>query len=416
MTNQPRKRRVMTKARLDEISLVDRPAQADAKIVLRKRDESMEKDMLGASGGHVPVPLGSKGKKCKNCNKPAHQGECVEKAIRHHPAGSPRGGQFMAGDGGGSTHGGRIEADTQSGMFTAVSTNGQKKLFGSKQEAHRWLSDSARKDPLLFGPKPKNSGHALGKSATKSFADRVKKNYDESNPADSAILSTAGETHEMITQEQFDALQKRCEYLERALELNDAERGHCLSLSQTEQDGFLGMTKAQRTAEMARVDGLNPVVFTDSNGQTFRKNDDPRMVALAKQADDSRKEAVEVRKQAKLERIAKRTGEIGHLPAAKPEDRTLLVEAIEALPDDKRETAFAVLKSIDSAWAKAFQKAGTSAGADESADSMSKVEAIAKNLREKDTKLTEAQAFTKALETPEGRAAYQAHLESRTAR
>lgn len=37
--SQPKKRRVMVKARLTEISAVDKPAQEEARMVLRKRDE-----------------------------------------------------------------------------------------------------------------------------------------------------------------------------------------------------------------------------------------------------------------------------------------------------------------------------------------------------------------------------------------
>lgn len=40
--SKPKKRRIMVKARLTEISAVDKPAQADARMVLRKRDEQQQ--------------------------------------------------------------------------------------------------------------------------------------------------------------------------------------------------------------------------------------------------------------------------------------------------------------------------------------------------------------------------------------
>jgi hypothetical protein len=42
MSKPNKKRRIMVKARLTEISAVDKPAQADARMVLRKRDEQQQ--------------------------------------------------------------------------------------------------------------------------------------------------------------------------------------------------------------------------------------------------------------------------------------------------------------------------------------------------------------------------------------
>ena len=201
MTN---KKRIMVKAKLLEISAVDRPAQPDAKAVLRKRD-----------------------------------GERFEK-LKPSPGESLK--DFMA----------RFMADEK--MKTEYPDNKQRVAVAMSQ-----------------------------------FKQKTKKSIsDELTPAGSEDNQTPAGTEDM-TQEQIVALQKRAERAEKALSLSTAERELFNKMDASKQDLFLSLSPEGRATELAKAADSNPVVYTDSKGRQFRKNDDNRLVELAKDADEARR-------------------------------------------------------------------------------------------------------------------------------
>jgi len=231
-------------------------------------------------------------------------------------------------------------------------------------------------------------------------------------PAGDSANNSAGDQTLQMTPEQILALQKRAERAEKALKLNPAEREIFLAKSETDQDAFLLLDEASRLVEVQKAASSNPVVFTDSRGRQFRKNDDPRMVELAKDADEDRKARLNAERLAKMERVSKKAAELAHLPGESA-DHVLLVEAVEKLEADQQGKVYELLSKLDAEWAKAFAKVGTTAApSNERSKPEAKIESLAKALREKNPKLTEAQAWVEAMQSPEGREAYSAHIQS----
>lgn len=221
----------------------------------------------------------------------------------------------------------------------------------------------------------------------------------------------AGQTN--MTEQEILALRKRAERAEAIASLSVAERELFSKMNGAQQDEFLTQSPSQRFDTVQKAANANPVVYTDKKGREFRKNDDPRLVELAKDADESRARQEASEKLQKMERIAKRAGELSHLPG-KPEERTLLVEAIEKMDATQQDTLLAMLKNVDTQFAKAFETAGTrNSPAPTGGTAEAQLEALAKSVRDKEPKLTEVQAYTKALESAEGKVLYAKHLEER---
>lgn len=276
--------------------------------------------------------------------------------------------------------------------------------------AKRRIMVKAKLDEISAVDKPAQPDAKMVLRKRHDGEEPINKNSDESSPADSSAPNHAGESQSIMTPEQILALQKRVERAEKALKLNAAEREVFLAKSETEQDAFLQLDASLRLIEVQKAASSNPVVYTDGKGREFRKNDDPRMVELAKDADESRKERALADGRARLERVAKRAAELKHLPG-EPANHVLLIEAVEKLDSaEQQDKALSVLKSLDADFAKAFERKGTTAAPVATSTAETKIEAIAKSLREKNPKLTEAQAYSEAMKTPEGQAAYAEHI------
>jgi hypothetical protein len=113
-----------------------------------------------------------------------------------------------------------------------------------------------------------------------------------------------------------------------------------------------------RRARVAQAVGENPVVYTSEGGEFFRKNDDPRIVAMAKRADEQTRIARSDREALVLERLEKRAGELNHLPESKPGVKVALLKAIDGIADkDLRDGALALVKAGNENLAGAFAPA-----------------------------------------------------------
>lgn len=240
------------------------------------------------------------------------------------------------------------------------------------------------------------------------LAEALSKGLDNSgdpNPESNKMTPDEKAAIEKAAQEKLEALQKRAERAERLAELTDAQRALFAKMDQKEQDRFLTLKPEQRQSEVEKAAEKDSVVYTDLDGQSFRKSDDPRLVAMAKRADEDRKARLGAEAQSRVERLQKRASEeLKNLPGT-AEDKALLLGAVETIPAEKRGAIEAILKAHNANLSKAFETLGTSnvpaAGTPEG-----EIEAIAKRIRVENPKLSPAQAYVKALETPEGRQLY----------
>lgn len=257
-------------------------------------------------------------------------------------------------------------------------------------------------------------------------AECAKNDADEPNPAGSDDVPSipAGNTdpmNEEINNEQIEALTKRAERAEKAFDLNDSEKALFAKMDEAGQDAFLNLTSEERSNEIeneiAKAAEANPVVYTNGEGVEFRKNDDQRMVEMAKQLDEVNAEKTEIAKAARLAAIAKRAEGLSNLPGTN-EQHVLLVEAVAKMDEEHQESLNGLLDAMNSDLAKAFEETGTSDAPEvsdiEAPSIEAQIDGIAKSIRDENPELSEAQAYAKALTTEEGLALYGQHLGNNT--
>lgn len=189
------------------------------------------------------------------------------------------------------------------------------------------LADSGHKHVLAEGQTgiavvPADAIVVVQARATHSKSTRSKS-------ADEAV--TTPEKSQMPTEQDktIAELTKRAERAERLAKFTDAHKAHLATLSGEDADAFVAKSHAERDAVVAEVEKANEVVYTSkSTGETFRKSDDPRLVAMAKRQD------------AQSEEIAKRDDAIEKAEIAK-----LAKDTIGAIAGDDDTHAY-IVKSI----------------------------------------------------------------------
>lgn len=363
-------KRIMRKFTIREISGVDRPAQVGARAIIMKRDFSEDERKDDAKSG-TALPDGS---------FPIESTEDLKNAIQAY---------------------GRAKDKPAA----AAHIKSRAKALGAEDQLP---SDGDLKKSLCEGygdPRLLSDvdGHShmidLAQSAGHSSYDKMEgEEYGHTHPwvvtmaGDIVIGAAMGHTHEVLAKRETnggntvgDTKQPTVEEVSAKLAkaesdlvranainaLNDSERAMFKSLSQDKQDSFLALSPSQRSSEITKAAGENPVVYTDSEGQEFHKNDDPRMIGMAKRADADR--TARIASEAKVTRqgFEKRaTDELPNLPG----DVNVKVEVLKALDSIQDSTlkagALALLKAGNDAMTKAFAKSGTKQGhATESNDS-----------------------------------------------
>lgn len=211
---------------------------------------------------------------------------------------------------------------------------------------------------------------------------------------------------------QVEQLTKRAERAERLASLSDVQKAHLNALPAEQQEPFLALEPKAReqivTAAVAKSADSNPIVET-IDGEPFRKNDDPRMLKMAKQIQTERAERLKVEKQARSERLTKRAGEeLNKLPG-KDLAKVALLDVIEMhLPAEHQAEVAGLIKAANSGLAKAFETNGTREGVKVEGEAAAVViERVTKRLMTENPKLSKLQAMEKAADDPEVKAAYQ---------
>lgn len=357
-----RSRRIMRRFSINEISAVDRPAQVGAKALLMKRDGETDGDF--------------------------------EKRMRLTTA--VNGHQHMVQD----------CEDVQSGNTSYERVPGLPNSW--EGHSHPWVRDEDGNIQI---------GEAMGHVHEVIYsASTVKKSDDKVDKAASAAKEESTEMDEKQIAELKASLAKAL----AMAAMNDAEKAYHATLDTAAQDAFLAKSADDRRAVVAdiakRSTEANPVVYTATDGSEFRKNDDPRLVKMAKQSDDDRLLLAKSREQLNDASYTKRaTEELAHCPGTVPV-RAALLKALDTIVDaDVRAAALEVLKAKDAGLKKAFQVVGTTAvkkdgseAADEASpedkiDVLAKAYATAKGV-------SFAKAYAAVIETEEGRELYSASV------
>ncbi len=363
------KRSIFKEMRLNEISAVDRPAQPGARAVIMKRkpkkgepghdEEEVAKQaaLTGVQEGHSHSLMLERGD--GEVTSGVTSWEVSEGEVEGHSHPWIR------------TESGEIVIGTSDGHDHVIETIG-------KKQADAGAPDSADASDTTSGETADTIGNVQKEA---SMSDKNEETVDNEAVA-----------------KQLEDLQKRAERAEAVAQLNDAQTSIFTSLDVEKQDEFLALTPEQRNAEVAKAAEANAVVYTDSSGIEYRKNDDQRLVQLAKRADEERTLRVEAEKRQVESDLAKRATEFEHIPG----NVIAILKGIDTLEGVEKEEALTALKAQDASLGEAFKRRGTS----EVPETSNALEAITKRIASENPELTPEQAMAKALETPEGEKAY----------
>jgi hypothetical protein len=364
-----KKSKRVKKFRLDEISLVDKPAHTPARIAIMKRAvdtptvEPIQKKMAMTSltAGHahtvIMVQAGTEGL----AELRAGQTSFVD--GHSHDWVMDDAGNIIFADAEGHNHGLSI-------LIT---------------KADDEINDDILAESLLasLAPAPEQASDSAATGGTE-----IQKMTPEEKAAQAA-------------EDKQTELTKRAERAESIVKLSPAQRAHYEALPTNEQEDFLG--NEDKDTILKNLADADPVVYKSRDGDEFRKSDDQRLVKAAQRA-DAAEERVEksenLAKRAAFEKRAKE--ELSHLKGDEGAKADLL-EGVETIPVEKREAVMAILKSKDAGMAKAFEQVGeTGDGSGEGADANTKLDALAKAYNKEHPDLSPEQAYSAALDTPEG--------------
>lgn len=360
-------RRKLKKLRLDEISLVDRPAHGPARVAILKRAAdpvAVQKRlaMTDAVDGHTHTIVMVAGYGDQLAELKAGRTSYADDHA--HDWILDAAGNVVIGEAEGHTH--------QVAMLV-------------KQADLDLLPE-----PGALAPRTEK-GDA---TASETHAADVGTEIIKMTPEEQAAINKAAE-------EKLVAEKARADRAEAVVALSPEQRAHFDALDTAGQDEFL--KAADKDAIVKNAQASDPVVHTDLDGNQYRKSCDPTVLRLVKSNDELRKSAARAEKLAKRAEFVKRAGEeLAHV-TGDAEAKADLLEAVASLPTEKQAPVLAILKSKDAGMQKAFETVGTSDdGNGEGASAESKLNAIAKSIRDQNPKLTPEQAYVRALETPEG--------------
>ena len=188
-------------------------------------------------------------------------------------------------------------------------------------------------------------------------------------------------------------------------EFTDVQKAHYGTLDEEAKSAFLKQSPKEREEVIAKAAEVDTVVYTDSDGNEYRKSDDQRTISAVKRADAAIKVAQAAEDRANRVELTKRADTLlKHLPGDE-EVKVSVLKAIDSITDeDTRTKALEMLKVNGEKLAEAFTTRGTQSGgtvrkSDDQLEVMSKKYAD-------DNKVDIVSARVKVLESPEGQAIY----------
>lgn len=246
--------------------------------------------------------------------------------------------------------------------------------------------DSPAQEPATFALFKNDSGAAGSQSTTKG-KDSMKDN--EKAPEEGL-------------QKQLEALKAELAIAKARGTLTDEERAFCANLSDESAVEFVLKSVAERQKVLAAARDANGVIYTSDSGEEFRKSDDPRLVRLAKAADENARLAKAEREAREGEQLTKRaTEQLGGLPGSLAH-KVALLKAIGTVSDSASRTAIeALLDAANAAMTQLSKKQGV--GGDKPVDdgAKTKLDALVKSRAAAD-RVNEYEALDRVMSTPEG--------------
>lgn len=117
--------------------------------------------------------------------------------------------------------------------------------------------------------------------------------------------------------------------------MSDAEKAYADAQDEKGKKEFMGMSPEDRKKKMTKAADADPIIYKSANGAEFRKSDDPRLIEMAKRADNlersnaeeiEKRENAEFSKQAESEPFTFYKGEVA--------DKVKVVRAVSKIEDE----------------------------------------------------------------------------------
>ena len=389
-----KRRRKMDKFRLEEISFVDRPAQQPALAAIIKNhgedaavkaasvdqllDDEFWEDAVKGGGDLVDLQSSVNEGHAHGVNlyydedglsvivSYAFSGE-ENSYIHDHQITIDEDGNYVMTENHGHTH--TIDQERMNQAIISLMSKSVDKQEIS-QEIRERLAESG--EALPDGSFPirnredlRNAISAFGR-ARESERGRVARHIQRRARALGAtdMIPDQGVLADILKslEKKMDELEKANEEIQRLnriIQLNDAEKSYFNDLNDSkDQAEFLEKSASQRAAIIEDLEKSNPVVYTDSLNQEYRKSDDPRLVEMAKQRDEDRRELAKMRLKSEDDEVTKRAESYPFLKGDL-DTRKALIKAVDAIEDEEvRKGVFDILQSANKTNEPLFKSIG----------------------------------------------------------
>jgi len=446
-----------TKLRLEKISAVDRPAQEGAVVVIAKRAFSAdERKKLAESGAAMPdgsYPIENKNdlrnaiQAIGRAKSPGAAAAHIKRraralgaldmlpetgvlAVAKSADGSVDESQFN--DAGGVSkaisgyekpamtnevrgHVHLLELNTTAGQTSYATSDppsmtsnssGASSVSYSSAHAHSYIVDS--KGDVTIGVADGHT-HTVAVKAIKSDVAKGDAETNSKTSENGNMEATATETKKNDA-DRISVLESELETAKALASMNDAQRAYHAKLSKSDAIAFEKMAPSERESTVAKSLERDRVVYKSVDGTEFRASDDPRLVAMAKRADESARELATEKALREVEVYKRRAEtELAHLPGT-VETRVALLKSVDSIPDaTERANALKALHANNTSMAEAFKRKGGKPAAEDSDDDeddpQDKIDAkVSKIATEKG--ITFEKAMSEFLDTEEGQELY----------
>lgn len=385
-------RRIMRAFKLHEISCVDRPAQEGARMTIMKRAQPVV--AATAIAKYVAPMMDSAMKPGARTFEEVYRAS--EEQRRQWAANEKLWPLFSA-----------LEESLRSiAADGTVASEGKTTRIRESVDAFmeavkRELPEVQQELAKLLTENPATAGFF---NAGKRAGDHVQRK-ENTMPDDVKKVADLEASVTKLTTD-LTAMTKRAETAELIGKMSDAEKAHYSKMSDKDKEEWAKLSDEEKKKRMDAAKSADDVVYKAADGTEFRKSDDPRLVTMAKRADESEKVAKAEREARETAEFTKRAEtEAGNLPG----DATLkgrVLKHLASADKDVREAGEAMLKAGDKAIAKAFDRIGKTGGKPEEGSAQAQLDAlIAKHAA--DNKVTVEVATAAVMKSADGNRLYQ---------
>ena len=343
-----KKKRIINKMKLNELSSVDKPAQAGAKSVIMKRfDKNPVLLTLADDSGHSHLLEFNRD---YDGNQTSYAGALSDDGHSH-----PfiiKNGKAVIGENHGHSHEVDID-DLNQTLMTLVMVEAIKEdLERSENSTYKSLEGTETLIKSLATKESSTNEPASDGGVTKS--EVVKMAVDEKTVDNSAVDLNA-------LQKSFAEVTAELAFAKSFGELNDAEKAHYSSLSKSKAEKFIALDKAARIAELDELKKADPIVYTSLEGEVFHKSDDSRLVKMAQRADENATKLQEqFEKSENLEFTKRAETDLEFMPGT-VETRIALLKSVDTIADEAvRAEVLKSLKAKNASLGKNFEVVGES--------------------------------------------------------